>query len=74
MVEIVTDHLLLESLESIGETSFDDVEINSRIDAACNVAAVDDGINEVDALWETIKSSPGRGDIARRVEASAEKI
>jgi hypothetical protein len=74
MCAIVVDHPFLDSLKSIGETSFDNVEINSRIDAACNVAAVDDGINEVDALWETIKSSPGRGDIARRVEASAEKI
>jgi hypothetical protein len=42
---IAIRHFLLKSLESIGETSFHDVEINSRIDDACNVAAVDDGIN-----------------------------
>ena len=64
MRTIIIGHFLLESLESIGETSFDDVEINSRIDTACNVAAVDDGINEVDALLETIKSSPGLSPFA----------
>src|SRR5437763_16085626 len=74
MPTIVIGHFLLESLESIGETSFDGVEINPRIDDACNVAAVDNGINEVDALWKTIKSSPGRVNVALPVEASAEKI
>src|SRR4029453_697534 len=64
----------IESLKSISETSFDDVEINSRIDDACNVAAVDDRIDKVDALWKTIESSPGRVNVARRVEASGEKI
>src|SRR6266446_596796 len=74
MPTIIIGHLLLDSLKSIGETSFDDLEINSRIDDACNVAAVEDGINEVDPLWKTIERSPGRVDIARRVEAGDEKI
>src|SRR5260370_26379291 len=74
MPTIVVARLLLESLESIGETSFNDVEINSRIDDSCNVAAVDGDETKVEAFWKTTKSSPGRVHVARRVEASTEKI
>src|SRR4029450_301470 len=35
---IVVDHPLLDSLESIGETSFDEVEINPPTNDRCNVA------------------------------------
>jgi hypothetical protein len=39
MTKIVTDYLLLESLKSIRETSFDYVEINPDAAEACNIAA-----------------------------------
>src|SRR5262245_31482471 len=76
MRTIVIDHFLLESLESIGETSLDDVEIDPRIEDICNVAACSNAAascTHLDALWKTIESSLGRVDITRRVEARVGK-
>src|SRR5262249_7843840 len=74
---IVIDHSLLESLESIGETSLHDVEINRHTtdthNTAAIIAAAATESEPLDRLWETIESSPGRLDIARRTEASEEQ-
>src|SRR4030095_11994777 len=73
--EIVVDHFLLESLESIGETSFHYVEINRYASDSTNVSDSSSASQwgGFGRLWKTIESSPGRADIARRVEARAEK-
>ena len=75
MAKIVTDHLLLESLKSIRETSFDYVEINPDAAETCNIAACSEPFARecLSVLWKTIESSPGRGNVARRVEPSDEK-
>src|SRR5712691_11346495 len=76
MAEIAIAYLLLESLESIGKTSFHDVEINRHANDSTNVAD-SRSASRGDALgrfWKTIESSPGRVDIARFVEASDEKL
>src|SRR4029453_7371802 len=66
--KIVFDLLLLESLASIGKTSFDQVEIMDTNESshACTDAALN-------GHWKIIKSSPGRVDVTRRVEASVGK-
>ncbi len=80
MCAIVVDHPLLDSLKSIGETSFDHVEVNQRANNCTNVAgsgsatgAAGAAGDAFDHLWKIIECSPGRGDIARRGEASADK-
>src|SRR4029434_5949757 len=77
---IVVDHPLLDSLKSIGETSFGHVEVNRPTNDCTNAAgsgsatgaagAAGDAFNQ---LWKIIECSPGRGDIARRGEASEDK-
>ena len=73
--EIVVDHPFLELLKSLSETSFDDVEISPDTSetyhiAACTVPRLSHRFNGV---RKTIEGSPGRVDIACRVEASAKK-
>src|SRR4030095_4176929 len=79
---IVIDHSLLESLESIGETSLHDVEINRHTNdthntaapiAPTSAAAAATEREPLDRLLETIERSTGRVDIARRTEASEEQ-
>src|SRR5262245_66390993 len=74
---IVIDHSLLESLESIGETSLHDGEINRHTNDTHNTAApiavAATESEPLDRVWETIDSSPGRLDIARRTEARAKQ-
>src|SRR5437762_7962215 len=75
MRKIVVAHVLLESLKSIGEMSFDDVEISPATNDSSHMAktAAAAGGTDFGALWKTIESSPGRAGIARRVEARAEQ-
>src|SRR5438034_6828074 len=80
MCAIIVDHSLLDSLKSIGETSFGHVEVSRPTNDCTNVAgsgsatgaasAAGDAFNH---LWKIIECSPGRGDVARRGEASADK-
>jgi hypothetical protein len=59
MPNIVVDLLLLESLQSIAKTPFDDVEVNGANDSShASTNAL---------LWKTMKSLPGRVDVAGRV-------
>src|SRR5882672_735511 len=80
MCAIVVDHPLLDSLKSIGETSFDHVEVNRPSNDCTNVAGSGSatGIagaagDALDHLWKIIECSPGRGDIARHGETSEDK-
>src|SRR4029077_6161538 len=83
MRAIVVDHPLLDSLKSIGETSFDHVEVSRPANDCTNVAgsgrttgaagAAGAAGDAFDHLWKIIEYSPGRGDVARRGEASADK-
>src|SRR5436189_1566493 len=80
MRAIVVDHPLLDSLKSIGETSFDHVEVNRPANDCTNVAgsgratgAAGAAGDAFDHLWKIIECSPGRVDIARRGEANQDK-
>src|SRR5437762_13706607 len=75
MAKIVTDHLLLETLKSIRETSFDYVEINPDAAETCNIAACSEPFprERPRAFWKTIERAPGRANVARRGDARAEK-
>src|SRR2546430_4344834 len=75
MRELVVGHRFVELLDSLGETSFDDVKISPDTNdtyhiAACTVPRSSECLN---GLRKTIESSPGRVDIACGVEASAKK-
>src|SRR5262245_10071113 len=80
MLTIVRSRFLFERLESITETSLEQVEINRHTDDIQNVrgsltisARVEAAETALDVLWETIEDSSGGVDIARRIEASLEK-
>src|SRR5215471_18073365 len=80
MRAIVVDLPLLDSLKSICKTSFDHVEVDRKTDYCTNVAgsgsatrATGAADHAFDHFWKIIECSPGRGDIARRGEASADK-
>src|SRR5215475_1584319 len=83
MRTLVVDHPLLDSLKSIGETSLDHVEVSRPANDCTNVAgsgsatgaasAAGAAGDAFDYLWKIIECSPGRVDIARRGEASADK-
>src|SRR6476619_284629 len=80
MCAIVVGHPFLDSLKSIGETSFDHIEVNQRANDCANVAgsgsttgAAGAAGDAFDHLWKIIECSPGRVDIARRGEASQDK-
>src|SRR6266404_8680671 len=80
MRTIVVDHFLLDSSKSIGETSFDHVEVDRPANDCTNIAGSGSATGAAcaagdafDQLWKIIECSPGRGDIARRGEASADK-
>src|SRR5205809_1559916 len=80
MCAIVVDHPLLDSLKSIGETSFDHVEVNRPGNDCTNIAGSGSATwtagaagNAFDEIWKIIECSPGRVDIARRGEASEDK-
>src|SRR5438034_10540135 len=80
MRAIVVDHPLLDSLKSIGETPFGHVEVSRPANDCTNVAgsgratgAAGAAGDAFDHLWKIIECSPGRGDIARRAEASADE-
>src|SRR6188472_4194903 len=83
MCAIVVDHHFLDSLKSIGETSFDHVDVNQRANDCTNIASSGSATgaggaagaagDAFDHLWKIIECSPGRGDIARRGEASVDK-
>ena len=71
------DHPLLDSLKSIGETSFDHVKVSRPANDCTNVAgsgsatgAAGAARDAFDHVWKIIECSPGRGDIARSGEAS----
>src|SRR5262249_23499709 len=72
---IVIDRSPLESVESIGETSLDDVQINRQGDDNGNVAARSGAARRSDpyGVWKTIESSLGRVDIPRGVKANIGK-
>src|SRR5262249_36817384 len=80
MRAIVVDHPLVDSLKSIGETSFHHVEVNRPANDCANVAgsgsatgaasAARDALNHV---WKIIECSPGRVEIARLGQASQDK-
>src|SRR4029077_16553762 len=80
MRAIVVDHPLLDSLKSIGETSFDHVEVSRPANNCTNVAGSGSATGAAgttgdtfDRLWKIIECSPGRVDIARRGQASVDK-
>src|ERR1700740_2057231 len=80
MRAIVVDHLVLDSLKSIGETSLDHVEVNRPANDRTNVAgpgsatgAAGAAGDALDQLWKIVECSPGRVDIARRGETSKDK-
>src|SRR5258708_33022561 len=80
MCAIVVDHPLLDSLKSIGETSFHHVEVSRPANDCTNIASAGSATGAAgaagdafDHLWKSIECSPGRRDIARRGEASADK-
>src|SRR4029450_11542435 len=80
MCAIVVDHPLLDSLKSIGETSFDHIEVSRPANDCTNIAgsgsatgAAGAAGDAFDQLWKIIECSPGRVDIARRGEASEDK-
>src|ERR1043166_919633 len=79
MLTIVLSRFLLESFESITETSLDQVEINRDTDGLNNVhAALISARPEAaeitfDVLWKTIEDSPRRLGIARCIEVGLEK-
>src|SRR5262245_21163954 len=80
MRAIVVDLPLLDSLKSTCETSFGHVEVDRKTNDCTNVAGSGSATRTTgapkhafDHLWKIIECSPGRGDIARRGEASADK-
>src|SRR5438067_13844014 len=80
MRAIVVDHPLLDSLKSVGETPFGHVEVSRPANDGTNIAgsgsatgAAGTAGEAFDQLWKIIECSPGRGDIARRGEASENK-
>src|SRR5215469_9659665 len=79
MRALVVDHPLLDSLKSIGETSFGHVEVSRPANDCTNIAGSGSATGAAGAAgafdhpWKIIECSPGRGDIARRGEASADK-
>src|SRR5206468_9412596 len=80
MCAIIVDHSLLDSLKSIGETSFHHVEVNRPANDCTNAAgsgsatgAAGAARDALDHVWKIIECSPRRGDIARRGEASQDK-
>src|SRR6266536_5957081 len=80
MCAIVVDQPLLDSLKSIGETSFGHVEVSRPANDCTNIAgsgsatgAAGAARDAFDHLWKIIECSPGRVDIARRGEASEDK-
>src|SRR5215813_4230782 len=80
MRAIVVDLPLLDSLKSTCKTSFDHVEVDRKTNDCTNVAGSGSATRTTgaakhafDHLWKIIECSPGRGDIARRREASADK-
>src|SRR5260370_19238476 len=80
MCAIVVDHPLLDSLKSIGETSFGHVEVSRPANDCANVAgsgsaagAAGAAGDAFDHLWKIIECSPGRVDITRRCKSSQDK-
>src|SRR5262249_59693205 len=80
MLTIILSRFLLESLESITETSLEQVEINRHIDDIQNVPAsltisarIEAAETALDVLWKTIEDSSGGVDIACRIEADPGK-
>src|SRR5262245_42018724 len=80
MRTIVVDHVLFDSLESIGKTSFDHVKINRPAGDCTNLAGSGSATwaggaarDVFDHVWKTLERSPGQVDIACAIKASAEQ-
>src|SRR5262249_26199631 len=80
MRAIVVDYPLLDSLKSIGETSFHHVEVNRPANDCANVAGSGSATGTPSAardaleyVWKIIECSPGRVEMARRGQASQDE-